>query len=73
MPSVKIYLHAEGPPDLTTTDAATVQALRLSFPSRSSRVMASEAMEALAKVRPMWAKRLEGMEEAAMVTVRFED
>jgi hypothetical protein len=72
MSSVAIHLHAEGPPDLTTTDAATVQALRSSFPSPSNLIMASEAMEALAKVRPMWAKTLEGMEEAHMVEVRFD-
>jgi hypothetical protein len=73
MSSVAIYLHAEGPPDLTTTDAATVQALRLSFPSPSNLVYASEAERALRPIRPLWAKRLEGMEEASMVTLRFED
>jgi hypothetical protein len=72
MSSVSIYLHAEGPPDLTTTDAATVQALRSSFPSPSNLVYAHELETALRPIRPLWAKRLEGMEESHMVTVKFE-
>jgi hypothetical protein len=35
--------------------------------------MASELETALRPIRPLWAKRLEGMEEASMVTLRFED
>jgi hypothetical protein len=74
MQSVTIQLHAEpSGDDLTTTDAATVQALRLSFPSKSNLVMASELERTLRPIRPLWAKRLEGMEEASMITLRFED
>jgi hypothetical protein len=73
MSSVAIYLHAEGPPDLTTTDAATVQALRLSFPHQSQLVMASEARDALSKLRPLWAATLGSLEESSMVTIAFTD
>jgi hypothetical protein len=80
MPSVAIYLHAlpskpepKPEPDFETSDAATVQALRLSFPSKSNLVHAHELERTLRPIRPLWANRLEGMEEASMVTLRFEE
>jgi hypothetical protein len=74
MPSVLIYLHAEpAPADFETSDKPTIDALRTSFPSRSNLVHAHELERALRPIRPLWAKRLEGMEEASMVTVKFED
>jgi hypothetical protein len=73
MSSASIFLHAEGPPDFETTDAATVQSLRLSFPHQSQLVMASEARDALTKLRPLWAATLGSLEESSMVTLAFED
>jgi hypothetical protein len=74
MSRVLIYLHADpAPADFETSDAPTIDALRSSFPSPSNLVMASELERALRPIRPLWAKRLEGMEEASMVTVKFED
>ena len=73
MSRASIFLHAEGPPDLETSDPSTVEALRSAFPEQSQLVMASEAREALMKLRPLWAATLKGCEESHMVTVRFED
>jgi hypothetical protein len=73
MSRVLIYLHAEAPADFETSDKPTIDALRLSFPSKSNLVYAHELESVLRPIRPLWAKRLEGMEEASMVTVWFED
>ena len=73
MSSVRIYLHAEGPPDLETTDPSTVEALRSAFPEQSQLVHASEAHEALLKLRPLWAATLSSLEESSMVTIAFSE
>jgi hypothetical protein len=74
MSRVLIYLHADpAPADFETSDKPTIDALRTSFPHQSQLVMASEARDALTKLRPLWAATLGSLEESSMVTIAFTD
>jgi hypothetical protein len=73
MPSVTIQLHAiPSDEDLTASDAPTIDALRLSFPSPSYLVHAHEVEPVLRKLHPEFAKTLARLEEPSMVTVEFK-
>lgn len=69
MPTLTIYLHAEGPPDLETSDAATLEAVRSAYPEPSQLVMAHDLANILRPHHKHWASLLEAEEEAHMVTV----
>jgi hypothetical protein len=73
MTEVSIAIHADGPPEFRTSDAATVEALRQALgPQTSHLVIAHDLAEALrAAGRKLWAARLDQEEEAHVVTVRF--
>jgi hypothetical protein len=67
MTEVSIAIHADGPPEFRTSDAATVEALRQALGPQTSHL--AEALRAAG--RKLWAARLDQEEEAHVVTVRF--
>jgi hypothetical protein len=75
MTEVSIAIHAGGPPDFATSDAATVAAIRASLdplPVDTWLVPAHDLAAVLRQCgRGNWAAVLEGEEEPHVVTVRF--
>lgn len=75
MTEVSIAIHAAGPVDFETSDAATIAAIRASLdplPVDTWLVPAHELASTLRKCdRKHWAAVLEDEEEPHVVTVRF--
>jgi hypothetical protein len=70
MPELRIHLHAEGPPEFSTSDSATVAAVRAAYPATSSLVPAHDLAAILRSAgRKHWAAVLAGEEEATLIRV----
>ncbi len=70
MADLSIQIHADGPADLQTSDAATVDALRRAYPVTPALVGVRElALVLRVAGQGLWADRLDALEEAHMVTL----
>jgi hypothetical protein len=73
MPTVAIHKHPlPSPADFETSDTATVEALRKTYPHNETIVPVRDLAIQLRIVgRNLWSNVLDGLEEAHCVTVRF--